>query len=502
MMRTMKSKLTPLIAFLTVILGIPLLLSVIASGYRYQFDSDELHHAHLTYLYLTGYQPYRDIYNSVYTPIFELILLPLFRFYGFTFAAIYASRALMIALFVLRIAISFLLAATVFGRGVALLFVLLFLLDPFVIFSSMQIRPDNLMVLLWTFGLLIFTRGLFSMKKLPFFLSGVVIGFAGLTLLKIVPSIIVFVVLLTMFAYIKKLWSQCMLLVLGIFMATAAFFSYFLLAGDIGEVIKQLILEVHTAYSVFRIPVPLGNFYLPNNIYIFGFPGQPLTWVYVWVLPLLAAAGAYQSIITVLTRHGESKKDLIVFVLIASGVTQWALLFFSPVVFIQHYLPVSWLFSLFAAVAMTRLLEATKSFPHLRSFTVSLVTIGIVSVGISSIRANFRRSEMDSTRIIAKYQMYWSKIPESALVFPHFLFRPPVYPVPYGYFIGNVPAEIFARLPDIPSVLEKKKVPFLFLSDYAFGLLPKTARDYMSTHYERVAGDEELWRRTKESIRS
>lgn len=464
MMMKMKSKLPWVVGLL---IGIPLILSVFSSGYFYQFDIDELHHANLVYLYHLGLVPYKDIYNSVYTPLFEWFLTPLFFIKGFSFDTIALSRFLMIALFIIRTTASFLLVQAVFDSIVALLFLPLFLLDPFVVFSSMQVRPDNLMMTLWTIGLLLLAR-----KRQ--FSSGICIGLALLTLIKILPSFFIVLVLLI-------LYRRLLRFAVGFAIPIILFLLYLTYVGALPEFIRQF-GQSKTAYDIFRYPVPIGNFYLPNNIYVFGSAGKPLPWVYVWILPLLAAAGVYQ-----LVTH-LNKKDMLPILLMLSLGAQWFSLFPLPVVFMQHYLPISWLFSVFAAVSLSQIIQKNK-------IVAIFFLICFVLFATASTKANINRSHMEGGELIARYEFLWRKIPADKSAFPALLFRPPVYPVPFGYYLGNVPDPILSRLPPIPETLEAKRVQFLLIDDYLWSLLKPDVQSYITNHYVREQGDPELWKR-------
>jgi hypothetical protein len=101
---------------------------------------------------------------------------------------------------------------------------------------------------------------------------------------------------------------------------------------------------------------------------------------------------------------------------------------------------------------------------------------------------------------LEKIKLRWTQIPKNAAVFPGFLFRPNVWPLFYGNFIGDFPKYLINRFPPIAETLEEKGVPYLLLSDFDMDYLPPDVVGYIRNHYEKVNGDLELWVRLKEPI--
>jgi len=138
-----------------IVLLVPLALSVFYSGYWYTYYGDELVHANTVYLLSRGYRPFTDFF-TIYSPLFHYFLLPFFTFFGCTLETIQLSKFVMIFLFALRLLIGYLFVSKVFSKLTGFLFVLILLLDPFTVFSGMQIRPDNLLMLVFFTGFLLF----------------------------------------------------------------------------------------------------------------------------------------------------------------------------------------------------------------------------------------------------------------------------------------------------------------------------------------------------------
>lgn len=458
-------------------------------------DSDELNHIQLAYLYHSGMKPYTDIYNSVYTPIFGWFLLPMFVSMGFSFATIAFTRYVMIVLFAIRVGASFFTVKQVFGKRVSLLFLPLFLLDPFVIFSSMQIRPDNLMMTVYSLGLLALSVAITSPSFKKWFTAGFLLSLSVLILPKIVPSVAVIAIASLFFYFKKKNLALILPAAYGCITPVILFSLYCLSQGTFSEMLTQTIFEAKAAYSYFPITIPLGNFYIPNNYLVYGTMGKPLTWFYVWLLPFAAVAGLFTKCMEFLKGEKVDAKGLVILMLGFSLILQWATLFFLQVVFMQHYLPISWLYALFTAVTIETILSALTSKRTLDTTIRSILFLLCVALIWVSVKTNIGRSKADSTYLTSVITNRWKQIPEGTVTFPNFLFRPAIYPVTYGYFVGNVPPVILNRLPSITSRIEQYKVPYLLIDDYLMSKLPVDVQEYVKEKYSRVPGDGELMTR-------
>jgi len=494
-MKKRLSKLFPKILFIVYFLTVvALAYSVILSGFFHLFDTDELINSQKVYLNVNGYKPFIS-YFSIYSPILHWILQPVFAISGFTFVGLTAARIFMILLFGLRLFLIFYIAWKIFGKWVAYGFVLMFLLDPFTVFSAMQIRPDNLALFFLTLALVLLSKGLFnSVKKLEFS-GGFFLSLAFLSSIKVMPS--VFVVLAVFFLYcLKKKSKQILVLIAGFIIPCLIFFAYFLIQNSFMEMIQQLYIDSVAVINLNRSLAPLGFFLHPDNGNLYGYYGKPPAWFYEWILPILAFIGLYQTLVNVLGKKVLEKKDLFKIIFILSLTFQWLSLFFTESVYLQYYLPVSWLFAFFAAVALYHFYEVLRS----RKFKNVLVVFSLVCLlffVVSSIKGNMTRADGAGfwmTRDFLTNQA--SGIPDGAIVFPNILFHPLANQFVLGYPLERIPQYIIDRYPPLPDTLEKKKVPYLYFSfNYNIHLRPEWM-PYIASHYKQVSTDSPLWVRT------
>lgn len=484
-----------LISILSVLLLVPLLYSAFQSGYGYQFDTDELHHANLVYLIAKGFIPYRDIYNSFYTPLFEWTLLPVFTLFGFSFKTIMFTRFFMILMYAVRLLSLYALIRTLWNKRAALFFIPLLIFDPFAVLSSFQIRTDNFMLMLYSVGLAIAAVGVKKPQGHMIEYAAFFLGLSALSFPKIIPSVGIIVLFLLWIRYSQKGFRGIVHTMSAAALPTLLFLLYGLFTGGLYELWMQLIVDAKAAYSVFRAPLPFGAVFYPNNMWIYGTMGKPVTWIYIWVLPLLGAGGLCSQLTTLLQKKTIDYSDILKLLLGLTLILNFISLFALPVVFIQHYLLINWLYALFAGALIDDMLRAIESRKAAYVVVITILFLVYAHMVNMSRTYNYARSTIRGQETILAYEKRFAQIADTESVFPNFLFRPPVYPVPFGYYIGNVPESIMSRLPDIPTMLNEKKIQKLLFDEYTFSLMPARVRDYVTEHYTRVPGDPELMMR-------
>jgi hypothetical protein len=253
-----------------------------------------------------------------------------------------------------------------------------------------------------------------------------------------------------------------------------------------------MILEARAAYSYFPIQIPIGNFHIPGNFYVYGTMGKPLTWMYAWFLPFAACAGLFACVQQILKRRVFHAGDTVKIILAFSLLAHWATLFFLPVMFMQHYLPFSWLMAIFGAFVIDAFYTTVIPYRFGKLLSVLAIYLFAICLIATSVKNNYGRSLVDSGALIQTVTTRWQQIPAGTYTFPNYLFRPSMYPITYGYFIGNVPPVILDRLPSITRSLEKYNVKILLVDDYLMSKLPGDVAAYITDHYSRVPGDGEM----------
>lgn len=449
---------------------------------------------------LTGERPFETFFSG-YTPIFHLFLMPIYSLMGFSFQAILFNRFIMILVLMMRILVTFLLVKKIFGKS-AYLFIIYFLLSIYTVFSGMQIRPDNLMYLVFILGLYTFSLGLTGFKKGYLFVSGIFLSLAILITIKIVPGVTVICLVFIMFGVVKKEWAGLSTFFMGILLPVIVFFSYYLLRGSLVEIYQMVFLDAAGIVNYYWSFAPLGAFLQPNNDLIFALSGRNPVWLFMWGSMLFSFSGWFLVLREVLKEGLKNSKMVLKLVLCLIYPAQWAMLFFANSVFIQYFLSVNWLEAIFLAVFTIEVLKLMGRVRYLQ-MGAGIIFIATLSYFIYfGVKANYNRSSMtwdDQTRGMEEL---WKKIPSHEPVFQNILFRPLGYPVPVGYNIELFPASRLSKLPSLEKELKKRKVNWLDLSARNIEVLSSVKPDWgwtIKNNYQLREGESELWERKTKS---
>lgn len=462
--------------------------SVIKSGYSYRFDSDELFHVQKVYLILQGLKPYQQFY-SVYSPVLHWILGPLFLVSGFSVKTISYARALMIVLFALRIFFSFLVVRLIFGRRVGLLFVPLFLLEPFTVFAAMQIRPDNLMLTFYSLFLLIFAYGVLKSSKKLLFLSGLALALTFFTSLKILASLIVIVAVFFVYSLKKRRIREYIFFLNGFILAFVIIFLYFFSNGTLISMFQQVFLDPYPANNMVVYPTPLNFFYSPENGLIYGLGGKTMSWIYAWILPIAAFSGGYKTLLEAINNGLNDKREFLKLLIYLMLVATWASMFFIYSVWIQYFLPLTWVYTLFSAVLIVDILKNSKISQALRKFILVCTVVFFVFLFRDSIIGNQARSKITFSPEIEGMREAWKLVPENATTLPNLLFRRPVYPI----IFADAPLQYkIDRYGSSYNAIKKYKPSFLIIDISSLGT---ELENYIRNNYMQDKKNPTFWLR-------
>ncbi|MCL4378427.1 MAG: glycosyltransferase family 39 protein [Actinobacteria bacterium] len=476
-----------------IILLVPLIISILKSVYYYQFDNDELYHSQVIYLLNMGFKPYQS-FAMIFSDIFHIFLLPFFRLVGFTFEGMAKIRLVMAVLFAVRVGILAILFKRIFNLRTSVLFIFFYLFDPFTIFASMQIRPDNLMMIFYTLGLLVFVVGLQKKSYWLLFLSGIFLGTSALVLIKIIPSLAVLMIIFFIYSVKKNELKKIYIITIGALTPFILYFLYFFINGSFFVMFNQLFIVPLGYIDVIKNPVYYGFFHQANNGFIYGLMGAPLNWAYVWILPLMAAVGIYVTFIELFNKNTSKNEgiiNLVRIILIISAILQYILILTLKTAFIQYYIPLQYLTAIFASVFVDDLISNEILPKSLRVWFSISTLVFIIAVTYVSVGANEARSIFKWQYQMPWYQDVWAKIPQSAAVFPNILFRPIGYPMTLGYDQLNANKEQFqgfkSSFPSHIESLTKNKVPYLIIDDPDnFYQLETGLKEYVATYYQSI----------------
>lgn len=462
-----------------------LLFSIFKSGLNYYWDNDELYHSQVSYLISKGYTPFKD-FLLISPPTLHYLLMPIFITIGASFNAIIASRIIMIVIFALRVTFSFLLVRKIFGKTASLIFLPTFLIDPLTIFSSMQIRPDNLSLMLLPLGLLLLYKGNASKypSKKTFIVSGVVFFLSLISSVKSLPTVGIFL-LYSLYGF-KRLYP----LVVGFISGLFIFLAFYLLTGNLAEMITNTIVYPKIVADGIVNQTEYGFLLKPFNDFIYGLSGKPINWIFLWTLPMLGGAGLF----SILSR--KDNRSAFQIALSVSFILHFFSLFFIKSVFAQYYLPQNWYYAIFASIALARLFENIDKERYKKIASLSFLLV-FIFLTYFNVQANLKRSEISYDKRIEALNTKFKQIPSDAYVFPNLIFHPLAYPLPTGVFYGDVPKSILDTYQPLEKSLEEKKVPYLILEDYDFRFFTPLITQYIKSHYYQSVKDPMVWLRYK-----
>ena len=144
--------------------------------FRYRFDADEQHHAHVAWGWTDGLVQYRDYFDN-HAPLFHLLTAPLIAIVGETRNILFWLRLPMLVLFGVMVWGTYVIARRLYDERVALWSAVLLSLFPPFFLKSLEYRTDNLWTALWIVALVL-------LMQRRMFLFGLVLGCAMTTSLK------------------------------------------------------------------------------------------------------------------------------------------------------------------------------------------------------------------------------------------------------------------------------------------------------------------------------
>jgi len=145
--------------------------------FRYRFDADEQHHAHVAWGWTAGMVQYRDYFDN-HAPLFHLLMAPWLAMFGERSDILLWMRLPMLALFAVVLWATYDIAKRVFDARIAAWSVLLLALFPPFFLKSLELRTDNLWVAFWMLALVGIVR------RWPAFVIGLLLGCAFATSMK------------------------------------------------------------------------------------------------------------------------------------------------------------------------------------------------------------------------------------------------------------------------------------------------------------------------------
>ncbi len=199
--------------------------------FRYRFDADEQHHAHVAWGWTDGLVQYRDFFDN-HAPLFHLLTAPVIALVGERRDILFWLRVPMLLLFAVVVFGTYLLARRLYDERVALWSAVLLSLFPPFFLKSLEYRTDNLWTALWIVALLL-------LMQRRMFLFGLVLGCALATSLKTMLLVITLAgaALITRWLAKKSVAEGWLKALAGFVIVPVALLAFFVAAGAWDELV-------------------------------------------------------------------------------------------------------------------------------------------------------------------------------------------------------------------------------------------------------------------------
>jgi hypothetical protein len=140
-----------------------------------ELDIDEFQHLHAAWMVSQHYILYKDFWEN-HTPLFYYLLLPLFRLCREGTILVLIARVIMSFTALGILALTYVLARVAHDRKTSFLAVLILSYMFIFVQKSIEVRPDQLLVILWLASLWISIRAFSTHRTSGFFYAGLLVG--------------------------------------------------------------------------------------------------------------------------------------------------------------------------------------------------------------------------------------------------------------------------------------------------------------------------------------
>lgn len=445
------------------------------------FDVDEFSYMHWTATIARGEHMYTDFF-SYFTPGFMWIFTPIYWIYGVSVQVFTAARTLSFFIFLgILGSVGYLFGITR-GWKWALLPVVILAFLPVPYDKFLEIRPDNISIMLGVIGVIGEIRAIREKKNIWWLASGLAYGTSLFILVKTLPFVLVGTIIA---AFSKKL----RVFVLPVIVPWVFFFGAALVGGNLGLVwysLTRLPLEVYK--TAVHYPMPASLFFYPNADF-YGGNGVTLGLIVnhaIWILGVLF--GAHRLV----TPFRQGNKEKALTELLLGGiffVSVLAYVKFYPLKHSQYLIPIAVFVAYYAADALAGFFDRLERAGGY--WSLALVLTGFMYLLIAVTKdVNAPKLWVTNKSQMAELAAMIKTIPLRARVVDlegRMVFWPDGYPIsslPFDAFLSYV-----SRRPALLSqYLSVHPVEYIYEGDSnRFITLTAENSAYIKAHYAPVA---------------
>jgi 4-amino-4-deoxy-L-arabinose transferase-like glycosyltransferase len=226
---------------------------------RYQFDSDEPQHLHVTWGWTAGLVQYRDVFDN-HTPLFHMITAPILRAFGERADILLYMRGPMLVLFAIVIACTYIAGRAMDSRRAGAWAALMLSMFPPFFLKSLEYRSDNPWNALWMVAFVLMLSAPHTVTSA--LLIGLLFGAALAASIKLALLIIASAVALLI---VRRIEPRAALAALGgALIVPAAILLYFARLGALDDLIfgvvgfNSVLAESRTLVWTGRIVYPFA----------------------------------------------------------------------------------------------------------------------------------------------------------------------------------------------------------------------------------------------------
>ena len=461
----------------TLLIGISLIVVALLLYFRFQismirfFDSDEFGHMYRAYQLASGLTIYKD-FGYYYPPVFAGLISPFFV--NENISAIFLSRSLMFFIFSLNCFLAYFIGKEN-NRFSAVLSALFIAGLPVILDKTLEIRPDNLALLLWLASFFFLLKWQKTLKTTFLVLTGIC---GGLSVCVITKSIFFYPgILATIIFSSKKINHQSIRLLLrrlvkfhlAAVIPLLFLFLSFVFQGNLSSAVYSIFIlpvEVFRTYGTTYF-VPFYPFSRVDAFY--GLGGTSLPWIASNAILIIGLLGLIKS----------RPRSFYLVSLLSLCVSVF---FVFRLTLIQYYLPLFFLLALSSAQALGRLSDLIyrHSLPIFSLFWLSLVALVSFSFWQT---AQIHFNWINTGQINTIQTLLSVSLPTDYFfdAYGYHLFRP------NGYyycceFYGDWQRYASRPLPSFETLMETRQTKYIYYNDH-LGRLPPEDQEYINTHF-------------------
>lgn len=342
------------------------------------FDVDEFSYMHWTAQVARGEHMYTDFF-SYFTPGFMWAFAPIFWIYGVSVQVFTAARAVSFVIFLGILGSLGYLFGITRGWKWAILPVILLAFLPMPYDKFLEIRPDNLAILLAILGVIGETLAIRGKKKIFWLLTGLTYSASLFVLAKTAPIVAVGVAIAVISA--RKNLKKLLIFFLGLVVPWILFFFVSWASGNFDVVWYSLTRLPFEAYKTAAYYYYMGvNLFFYPNAWFYGGNGYTITLGLVvnhiiWIIGLLF--GAYRLVTPI--RKGREHEALVELLLAGIFfVSVAAFAKFFPFKHTQYLIPIAVFVAYYAGDGLAIVFEWIERAGGFASLVI--VLIGLVYV--------------------------------------------------------------------------------------------------------------------------